>query len=67
MTESPRWWKLQSGSAKAITILAALCVLEIGLCTALPYGSSLGPWLGPLFFLTALGLLIAFLIWMFKS
>jgi hypothetical protein len=67
MTESPGWWRRRSNPAKAITVLATLCVLEIGLCSALPYNSNLWGFLIPLSFLTGVVLVIAFLIWLFTS
>jgi hypothetical protein len=36
----PGWWKLRSGHAKAVPILALLLVLECGLCaTSIPLES----------------------------
>jgi hypothetical protein len=64
MTESPSWWKRRTTPAKAITILASLCILEIGLCSALPWDSKLNGPLAALFFLSAVGLLLSFLMWL---
>jgi hypothetical protein len=34
--KAPGWWKLRSGHAKAVTVLALLLVLEFGLCAVFP-------------------------------
>jgi hypothetical protein len=66
MTESPEWWKRQNVPAKALTVIASLCVLEIGLCSALPNNSKIWPFLTPLFLLTIVALFVAFVMWLNK-
>jgi hypothetical protein len=65
MTETPGWWKRRSIPAKAITILASLCILEFGLCAGLPNDANAMGLLTVLFFATAAALFVAFLLWIF--
>jgi len=67
MTEEPGWWKRRSSPAKAITVLASLCVLEIGLCAGLPNNADLMGVLTVLFLLTGAALFVAILMWLFAS
>jgi hypothetical protein len=63
-----QWWSKSSGYAKAAIVLTAMLVLEIGLCAVAPSANATGSvvLLG-LFLATALCLVIALVVWMFKA